>query len=39
MNTATSFTADGMPATAVPAEQLQNIKNITPMNSSPIPRQ
>jgi RHS repeat-associated protein len=36
MNTATSFSADGMPAVAVPAEQLQNIKNIIPSTSSPI---
>jgi hypothetical protein len=36
MSTATSFTADGMPAVAVPAEQLQNIKTIIPSTSSPI---
>jgi hypothetical protein len=36
MNTTTPFTADGMPAVAVPAEQLQNIKTVTPSTSSPI---
>lgn len=37
MNTVTHFSADGMPAVAVLAEQLQNIYNITPSNSSIIP--
>ncbi|WP_346432370.1 RHS repeat-associated core domain-containing protein [Flavobacterium lipolyticum] len=36
MGTTTSFTADGMSAVAVPAEQLQNIKKVIPSNSSPI---
>jgi RHS repeat-associated protein len=36
MGTVTNFTADGMSAVAVPAEQLQNIKKVIPSNSSPI---
>ena len=36
MGTSTSFSADGMPAVAIPAEQLKNIKNIIPSTSSPI---
>jgi len=36
MNTATEFTADGMPAIAIPAEQLQNVKQVFPLLSSPI---
>jgi hypothetical protein len=38
MKTTTSFSADGMPAVAIPAEQLQNIKNITSFTSSPLPK-
>ena len=38
MKTTTSFSADGMPAVAVPAEQLQNIKNVTSFTSSPLPK-
>ncbi|NHN28086.1 hypothetical protein FIA58_020605 [Flavobacterium jejuense] len=36
MKYATPFTADGMPAIAIPAEQLQNIRKISPLNFSPI---
>jgi hypothetical protein len=38
MKTTTSFSADGMPAVAVPAQQLQNIKNVTSFTSSPLPK-
>jgi len=37
MKDATRFTADGMPAISIPANQLQRIKKIKPLNQSPIP--
>ncbi|MDB9954023.1 DUF6443 domain-containing protein [Flavobacteriaceae bacterium] len=37
MQNATKFTADGMPAISIPANQLKNIKNINSLNQSPIP--
>ncbi|MNE15501.1 hypothetical protein D3C80_1084110 [compost metagenome] len=32
----TFFNADGMPAVSIPAELLQKVKNVKPLNSSPI---
>lgn len=38
MKTATKFEADGMKAVSIPAEQLQKIKIVTPMNFSKLPK-
>lgn len=35
MKSATQFSADGMPAIAIPADQLKNIKKVKPLNYSP----
>jgi len=37
MKTTTRFTADGMPAVSIPSNQLSKIKQVTPLNQSPIP--
>ena len=35
--TATKFTADDMPAVAIPAEQLSSLKPLAPLNYTPKP--
>lgn len=37
MKLATTFEADGMKALSIPANQLKNITNVTPLNYTPIP--
>jgi hypothetical protein len=37
MKTATTFTADGMKAVSIPANQLPRITSVTPLNHSPLP--